>query len=253
MSYDSCYYGEEQKTEVDSPYGGERRSSSALEDCLAERNRHRHPTNNNNHQHHHNNNNSRNHMMPPAPTSFYDAAYDDVLARKQAAYANNSAPPMYQPPRRNQNHNHSAPETILELGPGVYARLRGASETWHCIEHDFHLPVVCFACSMELCCIQDASYVLCPSCRTVSPIEENEYNNNKSRGGRDDGMDNGGVGLGFTFDELFKWQAEIVRRRAESMRMQAVRNGHHHYDHPYDNHQHHHHHHPQQHGGSAYY
>ena len=60
-----------------------------------------------------------------------------------------------------------------------------------CVEKDFYLPVSCLCCSLELCCIMDASYVLCPQCRVVSPIVE----------GLADGLDSG-VGLGFTLDNL---------------------------------------------------
>ena len=178
---------------------------SALDDCMMERNR-RHPAGRRNH----------------APTSFYDSAYDDVIARKQAAYGGGGGggPPQPHRPARNPSN-----DTMVELGPGVYARLRGAQETWSCIEHDFHIPVVCFACSLELCCIQDASYVLCPSCKTVSPIENaphHERNGHFAGAGNGVG-ENGGVGLGFTFDELFKWQAEIMRRRAEGNNSMAQR------------------------------
>jgi hypothetical protein len=92
----------------------------------------------------------------------------------------------------------------LEIAPGHYARLRGADETWACVERDFYMPVTCFACTSELCCIQDATYVLCPNCRVVSPM---------------DGMEpthDGGVGLGFTMDDLCRWQAEILSKRGQS-------------------------------------
>ena len=44
----------------------------------------------------------------------------------------------------------------------------------------------------------DATYVLCPVCKVVSPL--------------DNGIDavQGGVGLGFSFDDLQKWQTEII-------------------------------------------
>lgn len=94
-------------------------------------------------------------------------------------------------------------EARIEIAPGHFARLRGAQETWNCIEEDFYLPVTCFCCSSEICCIMDASYVLCPQCRVVSPME--------GCGGTD-----GGVGLGFTVEELRKWQHEILLKRTTS-------------------------------------
>ena len=183
----------------------------------------------------------------------FDTAYEHLLAQKQAAYSslndknpqyrhpspysdhNNGGypPPQHQqqqhpPPHPHPQHHHHYPppheeETMVELGPGMYSRLRGAKETWRCVEQDFHIPVTCFACSLELCCIQDASYVLCPSCRTVSPVDQGDSGHNisvnhMSGGGGGNNTTSatttdGGVGLGFTFDDLFKWQGEIVRRR----------------------------------------
>jgi hypothetical protein len=94
----------------------------------------------------------------------------------------------------------------IEIMPGLRVPLRGAEETWNCIEHDFFLPVTCFACTTELCCIQDASYVLCPVCRVVGPMDA----------GAGDFGSTMGVGLGFSFDDLFQWQSEIVRRQQDA-------------------------------------
>ena len=88
-------------------------------------------------------------------------------------------------------------QATIEIAPGVTANLRGATETWACIRNDFFLPTTCFACELEMCCILDASFVLCPHCKVISPLEGNE-------------APNGGVGLGFTFDDLQQWQSEIL-------------------------------------------
>ena len=48
-------------------------------------------------------------------------------------------------------------------------------------------------------CIMDANYVVCPSCKVVSPLEagaDKDYH--------------GGVGLGFTFEDLSKWLCRVV-------------------------------------------
>ena len=93
----------------------------------------------------------------------------------------------------------------IEIAPGVTARLRGSAETFECVERDFYLPVNCFCCSQELCCIMDAGYVICPTCRVVSPM--------------DNGVGNeGGVGLGFSFDDLRQMQWEILQRRRQGGR-----------------------------------
>jgi hypothetical protein len=94
----------------------------------------------------------------------------------------------------------------IEIMPGIRVPLRGAEETWNCIRQDFFLPVTCLACTTELCCIQDASYVLCPVCRVVSPMDA----------GAGDFGSTVGVGLGFSFDELYQWQSEIFRRQQDA-------------------------------------
>ena len=52
----------------------------------------------------------------------------------------------------------------------------------------------------------DANYVICPSCKVISPLE----------GCAQSGSMDGGVGLGFTCDDLQQWQYEIVTRRQRS-------------------------------------
>lgn len=89
----------------------------------------------------------------------------------------------------------------IEIAPGLSARLRGAHETWAAVENDFYMPTSCLCCSEDIFCIMDAYYVICPVCKVVSPME-----------GCAQGMD-GGVGLGFTMDDLRQWQSDIVRRQ----------------------------------------
>ena len=89
---------------------------------------------------------------------------------------------------------------MIEIAPGEFMRLRGAHETWKAIQDDFYLPCACFCCDLTLFCIQDATYVLCPQCQVVNPLE------------KIDGYD-GGVGLGFTMEELAEWQSDIVANR----------------------------------------
>lgn len=95
--------------------------------------------------------------------------------------------------------------TYMEIAPGQRLRLRGARETWQCVENDYYLPTTCFSCDTDLCCIMDASYVLCPLCKVVSPVEG-------WAGGPE-----GGVGLGFTYTDLAQWQQEIMQRRRQQV------------------------------------
>jgi hypothetical protein len=132
----------------------------------------------------------------------------DAVAAKIAEHEN----PDYHPEGPSAYPSHHQGVVTLEIAPGHYARLRGADETWACVERDFYMPVTCFACTSELCCIQDATYVLCPTCRVVSPMD-----------GTMDPNHDGGVGLGFTMEDLLRWQAEILSKRGQSQ------GRHHHY------------------------
>ena len=86
---------------------------------------------------------------------------------------------------------------MIQIAPGIKARLRGSQETKACIARDFFIPALCYSCNLDIFCIMDANYVVCPLCRVVSPLD----------GGAD--MEyQGGVGLGFTFQDLMEWQRD---------------------------------------------
>jgi hypothetical protein len=90
-------------------------------------------------------------------------------------------------------------QPTIEISPGVHVRLRGADETWRAIANDFYMPAECICCESTIFCIQNADYVLCPDCRVVS---------------RMDGLSSlgiGGVGLGFKYEDLARWQDQILR------------------------------------------
>jgi hypothetical protein len=89
----------------------------------------------------------------------------------------------------------------VEVSPGVFFRLRGAEETWKAIHTDAYVPCSCICCEGTIFCIDDAVFVLCPLCDAVSPIQ----------GILSDVGYDGGVGLGFTLEELGQWQQEIER------------------------------------------
>jgi hypothetical protein len=99
-----------------------------------------------------------------------------------------------------------ASHPVIEVAPGVKLRLRGSQETWEAIARDYYVPGLCWGCSETIFVIQDAAYVLCPACRTVSPMEGTFENPEVS-----------GVGLGFTFEELVMWQQQIADERDRNL------------------------------------
>lgn len=113
------------------------------------------------------------------------------------------------------NQNSTGSNKFIEVMPGYKVPLRGANETWQCVENDFFLPTSCMACSADICCIQDAEYVICPTCKVVSPL----LSSMGGGGGEDNNNNRGrafGAGLGFTLDDLAQWQSEIMRQRARA-------------------------------------
>jgi hypothetical protein len=111
-----------------------------------------------------------------------------------------SPPPLDQTPK------------MVEISPGVHERLRGADETLNAVKLDFYMPTECFCCSLTIFCIQDAEYILCPDCRVVSPVP----------GDVGDGLNSGGVGLGFTMEDLAEWQDDIMRSSIREQRRQEI-------------------------------
>jgi hypothetical protein len=109
-------------------------------------------------------------------------------------------------PELSQMPPSSSSQPTIEISPGVHVRLRGASETWKAIEHDYYMPAECVCCESTIFCIQNADFVLCPDCRVVSRME----------GVSSCGM--GGVGLGFKYEDLARWQDAIIQEEQLSRR-----------------------------------
>lgn len=76
---------------------------------------------------------------------------------------------------------------MLEVAPGLEVKLRGSSETRRAIKSWKIIQVRCLECAVQLHCIEDAEFLLCPHCRCVSPL--NMVGQVKSNAN--------GVGLGF--------------------------------------------------------
>jgi hypothetical protein len=102
-------------------------------------------------------------------------------------------------PELSQMPPPSPQQPTIEISPGVHVRLRGASETWKAIESDYYMPAECICCESTIFCIQNADFVLCPDCRVVSRMEGSSH-----------GI-LGGVGLGFKYEDLARWQHAIFK------------------------------------------
>ena len=96
----------------------------------------------------------------------------------------------------------------FEVSPGVWMKLRGAEETWAAVELGQYAPTICLVCDKKLLVIDDAECVLCPDCRVVSPIvmdEDSGFIDKESK------QRKSGIGLGFTVEDLMRWQDEMSR------------------------------------------
>jgi len=113
-----------------------------------------------------------------------------------------SPPPLTDSAKAREEENSP---TLIEISPGVFEPLRPASETVKAVRVDFYVPIPCFGCTQDIFCIADAKYVICPTCRVVSPIEAGALE------GRS--LKQHGLGLGFSCESLFEMQSEILSER----------------------------------------
>mmetsp|Transcript_9250 Transcript_9250/g.14223 ORF Transcript_9250/g.14223 Transcript_9250/m.14223 type:complete len:405 (-) Transcript_9250:362-1576(-) len=65
------------------------------------------------------------------------------------------------------NFEHSS----IQVSPGVNMPLRGSQETQFAIQKEYIMNVNCMNCTLELSCVQNSQYVLCPLCHCITPLE----------------------------------------------------------------------------------
>jgi hypothetical protein len=82
------------------------------------------------------------------------------------------SPPQTEHSSRRRSSSSSVCQPVeVEISPNVWmAFLRGANETWSTVANGFYALTMCLSCDSNLLVILDAEFVLCPSCRVVSPI-----------------------------------------------------------------------------------
>lgn len=113
-------------------------------------------------------------------------------------------------------HQYRPGHAEVEIGPGVWRKLRGADETWEAVMTGNYVPTECLDCNLMLLVIANAQLVLCPGCRVVSPILDDGSGfavTSCSTPSCPTGATNSrnGIGLGFLVRDLMKWQGEMKR------------------------------------------
>ena len=92
---------------------------------------------------------------------------------------------------------------MMEISPGQFLPVRGASETEHAIRSAEIQETPCTSCSTKLFCLIGAELVLCPTCRVVGPILDVGGGPNRGRSGKRVY----GVGLGLTHSDIDEMKA----------------------------------------------
>lgn len=107
----------------------------------------------------------------------------------------------------NSTTTSSSSDVLIDIAPGVTELvLRGSDENYQAVSKNFYTNTSCSGCSLELCCIADALYVLCPTCKVISPLKPTTFEG--STGSKH------GLGLGFNYESLFHMQVEIMKSQS---------------------------------------
>jgi len=110
---------------------------------------------------------------------------------------------------------------VLEVVPNLWARLCGAEETLSRVREGFFLPVDCVICGRsDLCCVEDADYLICPSCRAVTPVLNAPAQNGRTA---QRGVPVAGLGLPLALvPEWLRYLRHGRRRRLETQRADII-------------------------------
>jgi hypothetical protein len=99
-------------------------------------------------------------LKPPPPASYSTSSRSSSNGSRRSVH---SRPPTPPPVRH----------ALIEIAPGMSVRLRGADETLEAVRTDYLVSEFCICCQELLHCTRDADMVLCPVCKSVSPLESN--------------------------------------------------------------------------------
>lgn len=132
-------------------------------------------------------NNTNDHPEARGKGGKEDKDKPEKLDKFRTSYENDNAAGSEQPqqPKRQTSEAFSTTESssssfaadfededplLLEVAPGLEVRLRGSAETRRAIRKWEIVRVNCLECTVQLHCINNAEYLLCPLCRCVSPL-----------------------------------------------------------------------------------
>jgi hypothetical protein len=92
----------------------------------------------------------------------------------------------------------------ISFSPGVQKTLRSSKETWQAIRDGRITVTACSRCKVELHCIEDAEFVVCPDCRVASQVEQT-IAGILLDSDSPDGTTCNGVGLGVKAKDVIQW------------------------------------------------
>lgn len=102
--------------------------------------------------------------------------------------------------------HHSAKQqqtpTMIQVTPQLELPLHGSEETLRAMQEGAIQSGECASCNSRNVCVSNASFVLCPICRVISPL----------------GKEGGGVGLGLLRDEYLAWELEHRQEQCRVLR-----------------------------------
>lgn len=97
----------------------------------------------------------------------------------------------------------------IEVAPGVTLPLRGVEETVVYLMRGKMVRTACWSCGTQLRCMDQAEYVLCPTCRVVAPLEDEVVGTQRKFGTDTARIPRRGVALGLTQAEWLHWKDQL--------------------------------------------
>lgn len=113
-------------------------------------------------------------MYPVEVEDFERYARDEYRSRHEyhrMKVADERSQRSYYDDRGESDDNEKAERQMVEVTPGNFVPLRGSAETLEAVHLGRIQHTTCFVCKLSLVCVEDAEMVICPTCKTISPLE----------------------------------------------------------------------------------